>query len=121
MKKISLSILAIWQLVGCGSMVEHPSPALPTLPTQWQQGAAVPGTAAEAWWEVFADAQLNALMQRARVANFDVVQAALRLEQARLQTALADRDQWPTASGGLMACLPPRPTCRAPSPGSRRL
>ena len=101
MKKISLSILAIWQLVGCGSMVEHPSPALPTLPTQWQQGAAVPGTAAEAWWEVFADAQLNALMQRARVANFDVVQAALRLEQARLQTALADRDQWPTASGGL--------------------
>ncbi|MEI8324122.1 MAG: efflux transporter outer membrane subunit [Betaproteobacteria bacterium] len=103
MKKISFAVLLISQLAACGSMVEHPSPALPALPAQWQQRVASPAPAAEAWWEVFADAQLNALMQRARVANFDVAQAASRMEQARLQTALADRDHWPTASGGLGA------------------
>lgn len=114
MKKISLTLLAAWQLSGCGSLIEHPPATLPALPTQWQQGTSGQSVANERWWEVFADAQLNALMERARVANFDVVQAALRLEQARLQTSLADRDQWPTVSGALSGSVS-RPVGSVPS------
>ena len=101
MKRTSLAILVALQLAGCGSMVSHSPAELPAMPAQWQQATPVTAVAAERWWEVFADAKLNALMERARVANFDIVQASLRLEQARLQTSMAERDQWPRASGAL--------------------
>lgn len=114
MKKISLTLLAAWQLSGCGSMIEYQPAALPALPAQWQQGASAQAVANERWWEVFADAKLNALMERARVANFDVLQASLRFEQARLQTATADRDLWPTVSGSISASVS-RPLGSAPS------
>lgn len=114
MKKISMAILLTWQLAGCGALIEHQPAALPVMPTQWQQGASGQPVANERWWEVFADAQLNALMERARVANFDVVQASLRFEQARLQTSLADRDLWPTASGSVSASVS-RPIGSVPS------
>ncbi len=114
MKKTSFSILLACQLAGCGSMIEHQPVALPAVPAQWQHSVSGPAVLNQRWWEVFADGKLNALMERARVASFDVVQTSLRLEQARLQTSTAELDLWPTLSGSISASVS-RPLGSVPS------
>lgn len=89
------------QLTACSTMIDRPSfelvsryqtkHALDTIPTN------------KGWWEVFADSSLDTLMSQAWNNNYNVVQASLRREQAQLQAALVERDQWPTLNGSVSA------------------
>lgn len=49
----------------------------------WQPVSSAPQPSAGAWWQVFDDAELDRLMQRAGTDNLDVAQAAARDRQAR--------------------------------------
>ena len=53
--------------------------------------------APERWWRVFSDPVLDELEGEALAANRDLGAAALRIEQARAQFAIARSDQWPDA------------------------
>jgi len=52
-----------------------------------------------AWWTVFGDPELDALVHRAAMANLDIRTAALRLDESRQQRAIAGADQFPNLSG----------------------
>ena len=75
--------ILIGGLAGCAA----PLPRLaPPLPVQWQHAvAAEPAkpTDLHGWWRAFADPELNALVDRALVANLDVAQAVERLRAER--------------------------------------
>ena len=67
--------------------------APPSVDGQWQEAAPAEASARGAWWTVFDDTTLNALVTDAGAANQDLVAAAARLEQARtlVNTAAAER------------------------------
>jgi NodT family efflux transporter outer membrane factor (OMF) lipoprotein len=98
-------------LAGCA----WPGPAAPTAPAErpaperWQSEADS-GTLAS--WALLADPELQALLQRAEAANRDLVQAALRIEQARTQAGLGALRLTPSAGlnlGANRALDPPSP------------
>jgi len=57
----------------------------------------------EKWWEVFRDAELRILIERALKENYDVRIAAARVLQARAQLTITRADQSPTVTGGAAA------------------
>ncbi len=75
-------------LVGCAA----PLPQLkPPLPAHWQHAmtsAKAPPTDLHGWWHAFADAELDAMVDRALANNLDVAEAVERLRAVR---ALHDR------------------------------
>ena len=80
-------------LAGC---VSTPLPDLAVaLPAQWRQpsgNATLPASSPESreWWKVFADPQLDALVDQALAANLDVGQMQARLRAARALHAQAN-------------------------------
>lgn len=85
-------------LAGCAA----PLPRLdPPLPLQWQHqlvsDAAQP-TDPQGWWHAFADAQLDALVDRALAGNLDVAQATERLRASRQLHAHAHARYMPALS-----------------------
>lgn len=56
-----------------------------------------------AWWQVFQDATLNDLVERAQAKNTDIAAAAARLQQSRALLQQAEAGSWPQlgASAGL--------------------
>ncbi|WP_157265555.1 efflux transporter outer membrane subunit [Azohydromonas aeria] len=83
-------------LAGCASG-PPPESALPPLPGTFanQPGDAVPGEPAATFWRGFQDPQLDALVERALQANFDVRLAVARLREARALARLADANRLP--------------------------
>lgn len=55
----------------------------------------------EAWWSVYRDPALDALMSEALAHNADVHIAAARLEEARARAGIADADRSPTVDATL--------------------
>jgi NodT family efflux transporter outer membrane factor (OMF) lipoprotein len=55
------------------------------------------------WWDIFRDAQLNALEAKVSDANQDIKAAFARLQQARAQTRIARADLFPNLSAGSSA------------------
>jgi NodT family efflux transporter outer membrane factor (OMF) lipoprotein len=55
------------------------------------------------WWELFQDAELNALQSKVRDANQDLKAAFARLQQARAATRIARADLFPTLNVGASA------------------
>lgn len=55
------------------------------------------------WWLVFNDSQLTRLIQIAQTNNADLLQAALKIQEAQLQIDRAQRARKPTYSGSLSA------------------
>jgi len=89
-------------LAGCTAVGPDYSAPEPPAPDDWSSWRSAPAalrdpvseTAPPArWWETFHDAQLDALLSRAREASPDLRTAALRFAQSRLlrQTAAAQR------------------------------
>ena len=58
---------------------------------------------ADAWWQGFADPNLDQLIERVLASNTDMASAGLKLERARAQAGLASADLWPQASGSVSA------------------
>ncbi len=95
-----ISVMTV--LVGCTLHTPvQPTPPAP-MPEHYQKrldsaqlGLTVP------WWQVFNDAQLDALMTRALRSNLDLEQAWQRLRQAEAGLRIAGAPLWPTldASG----------------------
>jgi NodT family efflux transporter outer membrane factor (OMF) lipoprotein len=85
------------------------APAAPLAPERWQ---AEPSSGTPADWALLADPELQALLQRAEAANRDLVQAALRIEQARTQAGLGELRLTPSAglsAGANRPLDPPSP------------
>ncbi|MGE8440575.1 MAG: efflux transporter outer membrane subunit [Comamonas testosteroni] len=109
----SLSALtAALVLAGCASapptVAEHAGVAVPAsfsaqaAAAGWTQAAPAEAQPRGAWWRVFADAELSALVERAGEANTDVQTAAARLAEARALLRSADAQRQPQigAAGG---------------------
>jgi outer membrane protein, multidrug efflux system len=62
----------------------------------WKEGQPLDHAAKGAWWEVFGDATLNDLEQRATTANQQLKAAVARVEQARATARLRKGDLQPT-------------------------
>jgi len=62
----------------------------------WKEGQPLDHAAKGAWWEVFGDATLNGLEQRATAANQQLKAAVARVEQARATARLRKGDLQPT-------------------------
>lgn len=86
--KLSLLPLALF-LAGCALGPDYQRPAV-SLPAQYEESAAAPDKnvsptprgATREWWKLFNDPLLNDLVARAFERNFDLQQAAARIEEA---------------------------------------
>ena len=85
--------------LGCASSAKvEPQFEMPeTLGDDGSAGAELP----EKWWEVFGDAELNRLMERAIGENFSLKAYAERFEQAKAVAKLNGADIYPTISAGI--------------------
>ncbi|WP_072928174.1 efflux transporter outer membrane subunit [Nissabacter archeti] len=100
--KRTLNLGWVLCLAGCGTLTEsdyqRPDLALPA----WQQQ----DTGSEylqhsgRWWQQFNDPTLSAIIEQALVANNDLLQAGLRLKQARIQHELTAGNLTPSVSAG---------------------
>src|SRR6516225_11433702 len=57
----------------------------------------------EKWWNVFDDQQLQALIRKAIIQNYDVRRAATRVLQAQAALGITRADQFPSIYGGASA------------------
>jgi NodT family efflux transporter outer membrane factor (OMF) lipoprotein len=91
--------LAVLLLLGGLARAEAPQAAL-TVPATFSQGgtASAPGLEAQAWWQTFGDATLDALIARATQGSLTVQQAQARILQARATLGSAKADQLPTVT-----------------------
>lgn len=64
--------------------------------SEWQHAEPADTQAKGAWWEIFGDAQLNALQQQAQLGNFNLQAAVARIEQARALTQVSRSTLLPT-------------------------
>ncbi len=92
------------------------APAAPLAPERWQ---AEPSSGMPADWALLADPELQALLQRAEAANRDLVQAALRIEQARTQAGLGELRLTPSAGLSVGANRPLDPPSPLPARTTR--
>jgi len=99
------SRIACWGFAACvAGCAVGPDYHKPTadLPPDWQPQApwheAVPSDTVlkGRWWELFQDATLNPLVERALTANENLHLAAARLDQARAQVSIAESGAYPT-------------------------
>lgn len=84
-------------LAGCAALPVPPPQALPVVPVAFK-GPPSPAAAAPrqaAWWQVFGDAQLDALVERALARNTSLQAAAARLARARALVRSAQAAQAP--------------------------
>jgi NodT family efflux transporter outer membrane factor (OMF) lipoprotein len=69
----------------------------------WNRAAPGDATLRANWWELFGDAQLNALEQRIAVANQDLKAAEARFREARALVGYARAAEFPTLDVGVQA------------------
>lgn len=85
---------------GCSVGPDYRPPATNT-PTQWV-GNLADGSSDDKqigeWWKLFHDTQLDSMIKRAILANFDLRIAETRIRQARAQQGFAEADLWPTVN-----------------------
>jgi multidrug efflux system outer membrane protein len=98
-------LLAVTALsAACKVGPDYQAPALPT-PEGWSEAPAdgAIATAAtgveERWWRVFADPELDLLIERALASNHDLKIAAARVREARARYGFADAQLLPSLDG----------------------
>ncbi len=100
-----VSALGILGLTGCTVGPDYQPPAV-IASAQWSEAGASDGIwkpaapadaqSKGAWWEVFGDAQLNALEQTAQLGNLNLQVAVARLDQARALAQISRSALLPT-------------------------
>jgi multidrug efflux system outer membrane protein len=105
--KTAICALALVLLCGCTVGPNYQRPNLPT-PATFRAPTPLPATEAASiadlkWFEIFKDEQLQALIRTALVQNYDLRDAAARVEAARASLGITRSDQFPQvgASGGV--------------------
>jgi outer membrane protein, multidrug efflux system len=96
----SLSLVAL-ALMGCDHAGDQAHADL-DIPAAYRAGAPGGKSAAwpsEDWWTGFGSPQLNALIEQARVQNFDILAAIARIRQADAQVRIAGAALLPTLNG----------------------
>jgi outer membrane protein, multidrug efflux system len=106
-RKIAISAISLWVLCGCTVGPNYQRPKLAT-PAQFRAPEPLPVQQAASiadlkWFEIFKDEQLQALIRTALVQNYDLRDAAARVEEARANLGITRSDQFPQfgASGGV--------------------
>ncbi|MBF7978374.1 MULTISPECIES: efflux transporter outer membrane subunit [Rahnella] len=103
MKNLTL-IIMIFLSSGCGALLktEYQRPAV-VIPEHWNQRNTGTSWVAHSshWWDTFEDPQLSRAINDVLVANNDLAAAGFRLQQARLDSQLANTNLTPevTTSG----------------------
>jgi NodT family efflux transporter outer membrane factor (OMF) lipoprotein len=92
--------LAILCLADCGRSGEQADASL-DIPAAYRASPATAAAAwpAEDWWTGFGSPELNALIDQARVQNFDIQAAIARVRQADAQVRIAGAPLLPTLNG----------------------
>ncbi len=97
----TLAAVVVSVLSGCMIGPDYQRPALPA-PAVFR-GTAEPAAPSEPtslgdlrWFEVFQDAQLQALLRTALVANYDLRDAVARVDEARATLGITRSEQFPT-------------------------
>jgi multidrug efflux system outer membrane protein len=92
--RLLLAIVASFALGGCAVGPDYQRPDAPIAQAWktdpgWQAGQPRDAELKGAWWEIFGDAQLNALQQQALQSGQTMIVAQARLDQARAQANVA--------------------------------
>lgn len=99
--RLLLLVVVAGLLAGCavGPNYRRPKVAVPEA-YRGTEATSDPSSLADAkWFEVFKDEQLQALIRTALEHNYDMREAAARIEAARAQVGITRADQFPTISG----------------------
>jgi NodT family efflux transporter outer membrane factor (OMF) lipoprotein len=103
--KTSASLFALL-LAGCTVGPDYQRPDVAT-PAAWKEAGdwkpAEPKDAAARgnWWEIYGDAELNALVQQVEVSNQNVLAAAAQFRQAQALLGVANAAYYPTLGANL--------------------
>lgn len=100
-RRILVVLMAAGILAGCAVGPNYKRPKV-TTPTGYRgvEATANPASLAdEKWFEVFKDEQLQALIRTALQQNYDVREAAARVEAERAVLGITRADQFPTMAG----------------------
>ncbi|MFK7741791.1 MAG: efflux transporter outer membrane subunit [Planctomycetota bacterium] len=88
---------------GCAAVGPDYEPPQVRLPDSWKSAhtaALAEGVVTEgAWWQMFDDATLTSLVERALRQNLDLRQSLRMLASSRAQRGIAAADRWPTVDG----------------------
>jgi outer membrane protein, multidrug efflux system len=98
-------VVAAVLLAGCTVGPDYRRPAVPT-PADFRGAmapAAEPSLGDLAWWQVFPDETLQALIREALAQNYDVQIAAARILDARAQVTIARSFQFPDVNASVSA------------------
>jgi len=101
--RIVLALAASAALTGCTVGPNYERPKMPA-PAQYRfvEGASQAESIADLkWWEVFSDAELQALIREAIGKNLDLRIAAARVEEARARAGIAKSYLYPQVNAGV--------------------
>jgi len=103
--KTTLSLSFTLSLAAAASAAIGPDYARPETasPFAWRASSNSGALATADWWTLFADPELEALIERALAANQDLVAAAARVDQARAAAGIARSAYFPSAAVGASA------------------
>jgi NodT family efflux transporter outer membrane factor (OMF) lipoprotein len=96
-------------LSGCAVGPRYARPSAPTppaykeLPPNWKSAQPSDHVAKGKWWEIFQDAQLNALEDQVNISNQSLKAAQAQFEQARALVRVNRSFQFPTVTAGVSA------------------
>ena len=98
---------ALTALAGCSLAPDYQVPETPNAATfkesgDWMKGEPA-AAAADAWWKVYGDAQLNALEDQVTAANQNLKAAVAQYDQARAQVDIARAAYFPAITGDVSA------------------
>ena len=96
-------VLAIFLLAGCAVGPKYKTPTLPAPPAykemgNWKSAQPSDQNLGGNWWEIFQDAQLNALELQINVSNQNLKAAVAQYQEARAALRYARADYYPTIS-----------------------
>jgi NodT family efflux transporter outer membrane factor (OMF) lipoprotein len=96
-----VTAVAILSLVGCAVGPKYKTPTVPVPPAykevgNWKTAQPSDQKLGGNWWEIFNDAQLNALEQQINVSNQNLKAAAAQYQQARAALRYSRADYYPT-------------------------
>ena len=105
--RLATALLLTGTFVGCAAVVKTPYEA-PTvnIPSNFTYDTASSKNIHTAlnqdqWWMLFNNAELNLLVEQVLAKNSDLAVAGIALQQARLQTGLAENRQGPRVSSSM--------------------
>ena len=104
-----LACAALAALTGCavGPRYSRPDATVPQVyketPPNWKQAQPADQASRGKWWEIFQDAQLNALEEKVSVSNQTLKAAEAQFAQARALVRYNRADLYPTVTAGISA------------------